>query len=298
MSKAGQPPSDGPDIPEKGWTNPFPEGHPLHDLFERRIRNSQDLVILIDDYHARRGTGKTVASLQLAEGMDQNGGVTWENVSLRPEQIRNAYASLPKRSALVLDEGELGASKYEAMTLTNKALREIMSIGRIEEKYVVINTPATDFIDSELLKMADVWIAMLRKGAGLVHFYKRNPYSKGRGNLLTEKQGLLEFKDIKRGARLRDVYNKLKREKQGHIDGEEGQRFVPKSEHDKELEDARKEVRQETRNELIRDMYENLSGADDDFITRIKRADGISQAMLGEALGLSQQQVGNIVRGR
>lgn len=291
-SKSGHP-----DIPDKGWSNPFPEGHPLHGLFERRIRNNQDLVILIDDYHARRGTGKTVASLQLAEGMDQNGGLTWENVSLRPEQIRNAYASLPKRSGIILDEGELGASNREAMTITNRALREIMSIGRIEEKYVVINAPATDFIDKDLLKMADVWISMLRKGAGLVHFYKRNPYASGSGNLMTKKMGLIEFEDIEKGTRLRDVYNKLTREKEGHIDGEEGQRFIPKNEHEKELQDARKQVRQETRNEVIRDVYNGLSGFDDDDYNRMKRADGVSQAMIADAIGLSQPQVGNILRG-
>jgi len=142
--------STNPDIPDKGWTNHFPEGHPLHDLYERRVSNGQDLVIIIDDFHSRRGTGKTIASLQLGEAMDQNGGITKDNATLDPGRLRNMYSSLPKKSALILDEGELKASNREAMTVMNRALREIMSIGRVAEKYVIINTPDKGFIDKDI----------------------------------------------------------------------------------------------------------------------------------------------------
>lgn len=285
-----------PDIPDQQWTNPFVEGTPMHSLFERRIRNSQDLIILVDDWHARRGTGKTIASLQLAEGLDQNGGLTWENVSLRPEEIRNAYESLPQRSGLVLDEGEIGASNRQAMSKTNQALREIMSIGRVEQKYVVVNTPSIGFIDKDVRKLADVWMCMLRKGLGLIHFMERNPYpNSGGGRLLTRREQLLEFDDVQRGTQLREVYNRLTREKKKHISGDEGNGFVPQSEHEEALQKQREEVRQDTRNEILADVYARLSDLDDDDWTRMKRGGGVSQSMLGEAVGLSQQQIGNIV---
>lgn len=286
-----------PDIPEKGWDNPFPNGHPFRDLFERRISNHQDLVILVDDYHARRGTGKTVASLQLAQGMNQHGPLTWENVSMSPEEIRNAYTSLPERSAIVLDEGEVGASNRESMTKTNKALNEIMSMGRVEEKYVVVNTPSIGMIDKNIRQLASVWLTMVAKGLGLIHYFKRQPYgNQGTGQLLTEKNGMIEFKDIERGTQLRNVYNQLTQEKKKHIAGEKGSGFVPKSEHREILQKAKQEVRQETRDEIITDVYEGLSDFDDDDFMRMKKANGVSQAMLGEAVGLSQQQIGNIVR--
>jgi len=287
-----------PDIPDKGWTNPFAKGHPLHDLYERRISNGQDLVILIDDYHARRGTGKTVASLQLAQGMDQNPPLTWENVSMSPQEIRNAYTTLPQRSAIVLDEGEVGAGNRDTQTKSNKALNEIMSMGRVEQKYVIVNTPSIGFIDKHIRALADVWISMVAKGLGLVHFFKRQPYgNQGSGTLLTEKQGMIQFEDIEKGTQLRDVYNQLTKEKRKHISGDKGQGFVPQSEHNEKLEKARKEARQEERNEIITDLYRGLSDLEEDDYTRMKRAGGISQAMIGEAVGLSQQQIGNIVRG-
>lgn len=277
---------EGPDIPEKSWTNPYHPDHPLHDLFGRRVRNHQDLVIILDDYHSRRGTGKTVASLQLAEGMDQNGGIGWDNVSMAPEEIRNAYADLPERSGLVLDEGEIGASNRKAMTKTNQALRDIMSMGRIEEKYLMVNTPSIGFIDKDIRLLADVWITMLAKGIGLVHFLKRQPYAQqGKGKLLTEKKGLIEFKDIQKGTRLRKVYNKLSEEKRKHIRGERGGGFVPEDEHQEALQQARKEARREGRNEAIRGIYRN---------PEIREA-GVTQEMIGNGVGLAQRTISHIV---
>lgn len=286
-----------PDIPDRQWTNPFPEDHPLHDLFHNRVKNNQDLVIIIDDYHARRGTGKTIASLQLANGMDQHGGLTWENVSMSAEEIRNAYYQLPERSGVVFDEGEIGAGNRDAMTKSNKALRDIVSMARVEEKYVVVNAPSVGFIDKDIRQMADVWITMLAKGIGLIHYYERQPYARqGSGKLLTPKKGLIYFKDVQKGTQLRNVYNRLTREKKKHIRGEEGEGFVTMGEHRQQLEKAREEARREQRNEDIVDIYrrfnENLTDEDVDRIGQ----HGLSQAMLGEAVGLTQQQVGNIIR--
>lgn len=285
-----------PDIPERSWTNPFPEGHPLHDLFGRRVRGEQDLVILVDDYHARRGTGKTIASLQLAEGMDQCGGLTWENVGMRIEEIRNAYYQLPERSAIVLDEGEVGASHRDSMTVTNKALNEIMSMGRVEQKYVVVNTPNIGFIDKSIRKLADVWLCMLRKGEGMIHYLERNPYGSGlSGKTLTRKTGMIEFRDVAPNTRLREVYNRLTREKRKHIRGEEGNGFVPESEHQEALEKQRERVRQETRNEVLRDVYRRCANVDDDDVQKMQRYDGLTKTMIGEAVGLDQSQISRIV---
>lgn len=277
----------GPNIPDKNWENPFPEGHPFHDLYGARVRHEQDLVVIIDDYHSRRGTGKTIASLQLAQGMNQSGDLTWEHVSLKPEEIREAYADLPPRSALVLDEGEIGASNREAMTKTNQALREIMSIGRVEQKYVIINTPDVGFLDKDIRKLADVWMTMLRKGMGLLHWLKRQPYAHGgNGKLLTEINGLIEFDDVQKGTQLRKVYNQLTREKRKHIGGDEGEGFIPESKHEKELKKAKKEAQRNMRNELIKGFYEH---------PRHRDSDAVTQGSIADVVGISQQQVNNIV---
>lgn len=273
-----------PNIPEKSWENPFPDETPLADLFEEVVTQNRDIVIIIDDYLARRGTGKTVASLNLASGMDQTDeGITFEKTTLEPEEIRNAYANQPKRSGLVLDEGEVGASNRQAMTKTNQALREIMSMGRVEEKYVVVNTPSKSFIDRDILKLADVWISMIRRGLGLVHFLELEPYSE---NLLTRQVQWLEIDDIPKESDLRGVYNKLTKEKRKRIQGDEGDGFIPLSEHEELLRRGRKEAKMEKRDEIIRGIWTHPE------ISQLP----LSQRMLGEAVGLDQSRISGIVQ--
>lgn len=272
-------------IPERSRENPFQEGTFLEEVFEDVLMDQRDIIILVDDYRGRRGTGKTVFSMQLADEMDQTDeGLTKEKVSLQPEEIRNAYSSQPKGSGLVLDEGEVGASNREAMTKTNQALREIMSMGRVEQKYLVVNAPIKSFIDKDIQKLADVWISMIRRGKGLVHHLKWMPYKE---TLHTPKKGFLEAPDIERGTELREVYNYLTREKTARIDGNDGQQFVPLGEHEKELEKARKEVRIEARNEVIRNLMSNPE----------VQETAISQRMVAESIGLTQPTVSDILSG-
>lgn len=271
------------DIPEKGWENPFAEGTPLHGKYEKVVRQERDLLIIVDDWNVRRGTGKTVASLQLAQGMDQTDeGITRDKVSTNPEEIRTAYATQPKRSALVLDEGEVEASNRQAMSKVNQALREIISMGRVEQKYVVINTPLKEFIDSDLQKLADVWISMTKKGEGFVHFFEWQSYAK---KLLTPQQQWLEFEDIPTDHELRDVYNYLTREKRQKIRGEDGEGFIPVSEHEEKLRKVKKEMRKETRNDIVRNIMRH---------PEIQQTE-ISQRMVGEAIDVSQTTISNIL---
>lgn len=276
--------TSGSDIPEKTWDIPFTEGTPLYELFEEILEESRDIIIIVDDYYGRRGTGKSVASLQLANGMDQTReGVTWSKTSLQPEEIRNAYAREQPRSGLVLDEGEVGASNRAAMSKTNQALREIMSMGRVEQKYVVVNTPVKGFLDKDILKLADVWITMVRKGLALVHFLEWEPYSE---QLLTPAKQWLEFDDIPRGTPLRDVYNKLTEEKRERIDGEEGDAWMTKEEHHEALQQAREQARQEMRDEIITGLFQHPE----------IRETALSQRMVGESIGVSQSTISNILR--
>ncbi len=272
-----------PAISEQQRENPFPEGTFLHSQFEDVLSEQRDIIIIVDDYRGRRGTGKTVFSLKLAQAMDQTAeGVTKEKVSLQPEEIRNAYSSQPRGSGLVLDEGEVGASNREAMSKTNQALREIMSMGRVEQKYVVVNAPIKSFIDKDIQKLSDVWISMVRRGQGLVHHLKWMPYQE---TLHTPKKGLASMDDIPRNTSLRDVYNYLTQKKQERIQGEDGQEFIPLPEHQEKLQKKAKEARKDGRNDAVRGIMNHPE----------VQETAISQRMVGQALGVTQQTVSNIL---
>lgn len=269
-----------PNTPDKSYENPFAEGTFMHDIFGKVLKENRDIIILVTDHRGRRGTGKTVSSLSLASNLDQTDeGLTWDKCTLDAEEIRNAYASQPPRSALVLDEIEQAAGNRDAMTKTNKALREIMSMGRVEQKYVIANVPIKNFVDKDILKLCSVWISMTRKGRGLVHNLKWEPYSE---QVYPEQKQWLEFNDIERGTQLREVYNKLTREKRKRISGEKGEGFVPQAEHEQELQQARKQARKEMRDEIVAGVYDHPSIE-------------VSQTDLGEAAGVSQKTVSNIV---
>lgn len=269
-----------PDVPEKSWSNPFTEGTFMHDIFGDVLEENRDIIILVTDHRGRRGTGKTVGSLNLASNLDQTDkGLTWSKCTLAAEELRNAYASEPPRSALVLDEIEQAASNREAMTTTNRALREIMSMGRVEQKYVIANVPIKAFVDKDILKLCSVWISMTRKGRGLVHNLKWEPYSE---KVYPKQKQWLDLANIERGTNLREIYNKLTKEKRKRINGGDGGEFVPRDEHEHEKQQARKQARKEMRDELVAGVYNH---------PEIEAA----QAKLGEAIGISQKTVSNIV---
>jgi len=268
-----------PEIPESTRENPFKEETFLHDIFGKVLDENRDIIIIITDHRGRRGTGKTIASLNLASNLDQTEkGLVFSKCSLDVEEIRNAYTNQPPGSALVLDEIEQAAGNRDAMSTTNKALREIMAMGRVEQKYVICNVPIKGFVDKDILKLCDVWISMTRRGEGLVHHLKWQPYME---SLFTEKQGWIEFDDIDPGTQLRDVYKKLSREKRRRISGQEGKKFLPLEEHQEQVKQERKDARKDMRDELVQGVY----GSPDIEVT---------QQELADAIGLSQKTISNI----
>lgn len=273
-----------PSIPKKSWENPFTEGTPLYDLYDRRVRHNSDLVVVISDWHNRRGTGKTVASLKLAEALDRTGdGITREKVSLSPEEIRESYAEQPRGSALVLDEAEAGISNRSAMSNVNKTMRNIMSMGRIEEKYLVLNAPASSHIDKSVKELADVWVLVQRKGHALVHFLEYQPYS---NKPLTRKMQTFEWDDIERGTELRDVYDYLTKEKQGRIRGSEGDGYIERKEHEKQMEKLEKKLRKEIRDEVLQAIATHPEH---------EASSDVTNRSLGEAVDLAPGSVSKII---
>lgn len=254
------------------------EGKPLTKLYQNRVRNSQDLFIIVDDHHNRRGTGKTVLSLGLAAAMDRTEeGITKEKVALDPQELLRAYTEQPPGSALVLDEAEASTSKFRAGSKTNKAIRELISMGRIEEKYVIMNLPSTGEMDRDLKTLASVWLMVESRGQAIVHFLGYNPYKE---HPLTPKKQILNWTDIT-DPELREVYNYLTEEKEKHLRGESSEStFVDRDEHQEKMEKIKKETEGQVRNQVLREVYENVD---------------VTQRELAESVGLSRSRLADIV---
>lgn len=254
-------------------------GKPLTELYNKRVRNNQDLLVLIDDHHNRRGTGKTVLSLGLAEAMDRTDeGLTAAKCAISPDVLIDNYTSKPRGSSLVLDEAEVSTSKYEAGTATNRAIRELTSMGRIEQKYVFLNCPNMGEIDRDLKALVDVWIMVEEKGRAIVHFVGYNPYKE---HALTPKVQELRWTDLT-DDRLRAVYDELTAEKRAHLrgDGDTGTQMIDTDDHEQEVQQAVQRAEKETRDEYIRRLAETTD---------------LSQEDIGDVVGLSRSRVADIL---
>lgn len=249
-------------------------------LFKKRVAENQDLAVLVSDHQNRRGTGKTVLSLKLASILDQTEeGITTEKVSISVDSLIDAYTELSPGSALVLDEAEAGLSKYEAGTAVNKAMRELVSMGRIEQKYLILNCPSGGAVDRDLKALCDFWWLVQQKGLAKGHFLHWNPY---RDQPRTPRERTLEWSDIEQGTQLREVYDYLTEQKRKHLRGEseESSQRLTASEVQNQIDKAKSSAETEVRNDLLTQVYQNSA---------------LTQKELADSVGLSRSRLADIV---
>jgi hypothetical protein len=263
--------------------NSLPSDYPFTKLYEKRVRNSSDISVIVSDRANRRGTGKTVLSLILAHMMDRTSeGITTEKVAINPDELAEAYTDCPRGSALVLDEAEAGLSKYRAGSSVNMAMRELISMGRIKEKYIVLNLPASSELDRDLKALCSWWMLVAEKGLAKSHPLNWNPYSEEPRTPRMDDSWTWD--DIPQDHELRDVYEYLTKEKERHLAGEveSSSQRLSASEVDSMLEDAKSEVKTSTRNELLTTIYKQTT---------------LTQKELAQSVGLSRSRLADIVSG-
>lgn len=226
----------------------------LRKLYEKRVRQNRDLVILVTDSSNDRGTGKTTLALQLADWMDRTDeGMTTEKVTLDPHPLTEAYIDQPHGSGLVLDETEVGMDKYRAGSATNSAIRELVATGRVMQKYLVLNAPGDHLVDGDLKTLVDVWVLVDERGLGYVYRMDWNPHG---GHKLTHDMGEITWGAISSGTGLHDVYEYLAEKKQERLRGEESDRYIQRSEAQEMVNQAREDAREGTRNKYLLRMAE------------------------------------------
>jgi len=249
-------------------------------LYRKRVANNQDLVILISDTSNRRGTGKSVLSIKLASKLDRTQeGVTRNKVSINVDELLDAYVEQPAGSCLILDEAESGLSKYEAGTSVNKAMRELVSMGRVLNKILILNCPSGAAIDRDLKALCDYWFLVQQRGLAKGHYLDWNPYSE---EPRTPKKRDLEWTDIEEGTQLRDVYDYLTKLKMKHLRGEseESSQRLKRSEVQDRLEEVQSKTETQTRNQLLTKIYSNSE---------------LTQQQLANSVGLSRSRLADIV---
>jgi len=242
-----------------------------------RVSNGQDLVTVVSA-KGERGVGKTVLALKLAQRFDRtDSGVTRENVTVHPEELRDMYVDLPKGSALILDEAEAGLSNRKAMTNSNQAIRDLMNMGRVEEKYLFVIAPAADHLDKSVEQLSAAWILCDDLGEAWVHEYDYNPYQ---GEVRTPKRERLKWWDLQ-DPDLEAGHDAITEMKRAKLRGEDDSPDrIDSAQLEARVKEARQTAEQDTRNDLLRELYESTS---------------LSQQQLANAVDLSRSRVADIV---
>lgn len=277
LRRDAYPLASGPSFPDgwslSEWIVPFEET-PFYEEYEDHAEKDMELTVLLSDYHAMRGTGKTTLSIKLARAFDRtDDGLTPAKVTNSPEEFIDAYVQHPKGSGLVFDEAEAGINSRDAMTTVNKEMNEKISMGRVGEKYAVWNMPDIGQIDKQVRKLAHYWVLVQRRGRARVYELSNDPF---RDDTYTKPICNIEW-----GALPADdpVYQRLDEHKWDKLQGE-GEEYVPIDEHQERVEKAEEEARREQRDAFIRAAY---------------RRDLLSQPDLAEITDLSQGQISRIV---
>lgn len=254
------------------WIVDF-EDTPFYEKYEDHVEKGMELTILVSDYHAMRGTGKTTLSIKIARAFDRtDDGLNPNKATNSAEEFIDAYVREEQGSGLVFDEAESGINARDAMTKVNKELNEKVSMGRVGEKYGVWNMPDIGQIDKEVRKLAHYWVLVQRRGRARVYKLGNNPFE---DNTWTK-----PICDIEWTALPADdpVKESLDEDKHGKLHGD-GEEYIPRIEHEEALEKREKKAKREKR---------------DEFIRRAARTNLLKQSEIADITGVSQTTVSRI----
>jgi len=152
-------------------------------------------------------------------------------------------------------------------------------MGRVREKYLVLNLPASSELDRDLKALCNFWFMVKAKGTAQGHHLRWNAY---REEPRTPKTEIWKWSDIPQHSHLREIYEYLTEEKLAHLRGERdnSSQRVSASEASEMAEKARSEESTATRNELLTTIYRDTN---------------LTQKELSSAVGLSRSRLADIV---
>ena len=258
----------------------IPDDCPLGKLHRKRVAQGRDLTVLVSDWNLERGSGKTTLALRLATACDRTDeGMTPEKATLSAEELTDAYTSKPPGSALLFDEAEAGVSNRRAMSGVNEAMRRIVGMGRVEQKYLFLTAPGVHQVDKDIRAMCDVWVFVRKLGEAQMFRVRYNPFG---DHELTDDWGTLRWPGELPGV-LEDTYDELTAEKRRRLrgEGDNGEGYVEASEVEEAAADAAESAERQKRDELLGRIYQNT--------------EDMTQKKLADAVGLSRSRVADIL---
>lgn len=250
-------------------------GQTAHD----RLRNDNDIKIIIQGKNSQTGVGKTTLAIQLCRFIDRHGWSAEEKSYIEPQTYLNDFLDQPKGSALLLDEIGAGADSRRATSKENVDLSQGWQMLRARNIATVCTLPSTNMLDKRMLELADYWVLVKRRGLAQPYEIRVNDFNGSVARKPLPGEEHIKFPDLPKGDRDKRYLDGIKDNKvrSGGLES------IKIAEHKRKLEDAKEKAAHEKRNEIIRCLYQNTD---------------LSYAKIGDldAIDLTKQTVGQIVR--
>lgn len=220
-----------------------------------KIRNDNDVKILVVGKNSQTGIGKTTLAVQLCRYIDETteGWSAEDKAFIEVDEYINAHLEYPKQSCLMLDEIEAGADSRRATSHDNVNLSQAWMTMRARNIATVATLPSTDTLDPRMLMLSDYWVLVKDRGLAQPYKVKVNDF-----NGKVQRKPVLEgqhitFPDLPADDPDKEYLDRIKDEMLRGLT-EESQK-VPMPEHKEKVQTAREEAHMELRNEMIYELY-------------------------------------------
>lgn len=180
---------------------------PLHRWAAKRIQDGRDLKCIITAVNSQTGLGKTTAAGWLAlnwtwmfagrrwfcDTDDPVNGMGTVNPKEYFKILSKVGGEFPGGTCAIVDDAEELDARRSMQNL-NVEFSHRWMLMRLKQCITLITLPSPAAIDSRLEELADVWINITRRGAGMVHAIGVNSY--GSRNVFSKQIHRFAFPDV------------------------------------------------------------------------------------------------------
>lgn len=246
-----------------------------------KLRNDNDIKIIIQGANSQTGIGKTTLAIQLCRFIDDDWNAK-DKAFIDPREYINAHLDYPKGSALLLDEIEKGADNRRANSKSNVELSQAWATLRARNIATVCTLPSISMLDGRMLELADYWILVKQRGLAQPFEINVNDFAPKRTPQRKPLPGEehIKFVDLPDDDPDKQYLDEIKDE----MNRSDSSGYISKADHKREVAKKEEEATREYRDEVINDVYTTL-----DDVTYRDIADI-------EAFDVSYQRVGEIIR--
>lgn len=225
----------------------------------RKLRNDNDIKILIVGQNSQTGIGKTTLAVQLCrfiDGTDQ-GWDAEDKAFVDVDEYMKAHLEKNQQSCLMLDEIEAGADRRRAMSHENVQLSQAWMTLRARNIGTVATLPSTEALDKRMLSLADYWVLVRKRGVAQPYKVKVNDFNGNvqRVGLGPDNEQMIEFPDLPSDDPDKAHLDSIKDDMVYELVGGDSAEKITVGEHKKKLEQLEEKVRREVRDEWVRDVY-------------------------------------------